>query len=205
MEKTLSGWVKKGYLVFLILHSLLLFYLTLGFFKTKNPQIINTIEFLSDWLIIFSFYSGIAFIVYRTRGIKDPDKQMGIRIFGYIFFVCQTMFILTTNYTLKLLLSFAYILPPLLYLNRFLKKYFREHSPIMENEEKTQQIFFKYNISEREQELIYLICKGKTNKEISDTLFISLQTVKHHIHSIYKKLKIKNRVQLTNFFRNLKE
>jgi ATP/maltotriose-dependent transcriptional regulator MalT len=42
----------------------------------------------------------------------------------------------------------------------------------------------KYNISQREQELIYLICKGKSNKEIGDALYISLQTVKHHIHSV---------------------
>jgi LuxR family maltose regulon positive regulatory protein len=84
-----------------------------------------------------------------------------------------------------------------------LKKYFREYSSILENEAKARSIFSKYDISKREQELIYLICKGKSNKEIGDALYISLQTVKHHIHSIYRKLKIKNRVQLSNFFRNL--
>jgi DNA-binding CsgD family transcriptional regulator len=140
---------------------------------------------------------------YRTKGIKEPDKQIAIRMFGYVFFICQTIFILTSNYSSKLLFSFAYILPPLIYLRRFLKKYFREYSSILENEANASYIFSKYNISQRELELIYLICKGKSNKEIGDTLYISLQTVKHHIHSIYRKLNTKNRVQLSNFFNNI--
>ena len=39
---------------------------------------------------------------------------------------------------------------------------------------------------------------GKSNKEISDKLFISLQTVKDHVHNIFVKAGIKNRVQLSN-------
>jgi len=46
-----------------------------------------------------------------------------------------------------------------------------------------------------------LICKGNSNQDISDSLFISLQTVKDHIHRIYLKTGVKNRVQLTNLIR----
>lgn len=203
IEKKLSNLIKKIYLLLWILHSVILFILTLSYFKTKNGHTLNVIEFLSDWIIIFAFYTGIAYIIYSTKEIKEPDKQIAIRMFSYIFLICQTIFILTSNYSLKLLLSFAYILPPLIYLKRFLKKYFREYSSILENEAKANYLFSKYNISKREQELIYLICKGKSNKEIGDILYISLQTVKHHIHSIYRKLNIKNRVQLSNFFYNI--
>ena len=45
------------------------------------------------------------------------------------------------------------------------------------------------------------ICSGKTNQQIADDLFISLQTVKDHIHHIYLKTGVKNRVQLTNLIR----
>ena len=58
------------------------------------------------------------------------------------------------------------------------------------------RLFTKYQISNREQEIIHLILKGKSNKEIEDTLFISLPTVKFHIYSIYKKMKVKNRLEL---------
>ncbi|MGQ8335377.1 LuxR C-terminal-related transcriptional regulator [Sunxiuqinia sp. A32] len=56
----------------------------------------------------------------------------------------------------------------------------------------------KYEISKREVEIIQEIRKGKTNKEIAESLFITLQTVKDHTHRIYTKTNVSNRVQLTN-------
>ena len=63
-----------------------------------------------------------------------------------------------------------------------------------------RHLFSKYSITAREQEIIEEICKGKSNQQIADDLFISLQTVKDHIHSIFKKVKVKNRVQLVKMF-----
>ena len=59
------------------------------------------------------------------------------------------------------------------------------------------------SFGERVNEIIELICKGKSNRDISDSLFISLQTVKDHVHRIYLKTGVKNRVQLTNLIRGL--
>ncbi|MDA3822091.1 MAG: LuxR C-terminal-related transcriptional regulator, partial [Bacteroidales bacterium] len=56
----------------------------------------------------------------------------------------------------------------------------------------------KYEISKRETEIVELICKGMSNQEISNSLFISLQTVKDHVYRIFLKTGVKNRVQLTN-------
>jgi DNA-binding CsgD family transcriptional regulator len=56
----------------------------------------------------------------------------------------------------------------------------------------------KYDVSPREKDIIREICKGLSNKEISDKLFISLQTVKDHTHRIYIKTNLKSRVQLIN-------
>ena len=58
-------------------------------------------------------------------------------------------------------------------------------------------------LSTREVEVLELISKGLTNKEISDTLFISLNTTKSHISNIYSKLNTKNRVQTIELARNL--
>ncbi len=60
--------------------------------------------------------------------------------------------------------------------------------------------FLKFGITKREQEIIQLICEGKSNREIEDQLFISLQSVKDHIYRIYQKTRVKNRVQLANLF-----
>ena len=58
-----------------------------------------------------------------------------------------------------------------------------------------------YEISKREAEIILEICDGKSNKDIADSLFITLQTVKDHTHRIYTKTGVKNRVHLTNLVR----
>jgi len=59
----------------------------------------------------------------------------------------------------------------------------------------------KYGITAREGEIIRLLLEGKGNKEITEALFISDHTVKNHIHHVYQKLGIKNRVQLVQCYR----
>ncbi len=63
----------------------------------------------------------------------------------------------------------------------------------------------KFEISPRETDIIREICNGLSNKEISDKLFISLQTVKDHTHRIYIKTNVKSRVQLINLVQDLKD
>lgn len=58
-----------------------------------------------------------------------------------------------------------------------------------------------YEITKREAEIVLEICTGKTNKTISEKLFITLQTVKDHTHHIYTKTGINSRVQLSNLVR----
>lgn len=58
-----------------------------------------------------------------------------------------------------------------------------------------------YEISKREAEIVMEICAGKSNKEISEKLFITLQTVKDHNHRIFTKTGVRSRVQLANLVR----
>lgn len=51
-------------------------------------------------------------------------------------------------------------------------------------------------ITNREREIISLICNGLTNREIADRLCISESTVKKHNNSIFTKFSVNNRVQL---------
>ncbi|MCK4889585.1 MAG: helix-turn-helix transcriptional regulator, partial [Candidatus Aminicenantes bacterium] len=61
----------------------------------------------------------------------------------------------------------------------------------------------KKKISSREKEIIFLVIKGISNKEIEDKLFISPHTVKNHIYNIFQKLNISSRGQLTELFKNI--
>jgi len=51
------------------------------------------------------------------------------------------------------------------------------------------------NLSPREGDVLQLVAKGQTNKEIADSLFISENTVKTHLQSILEKLHLANRSQ----------
>ena len=53
--------------------------------------------------------------------------------------------------------------------------------------------------------IIRLLLEGKGNKEITEALFISDDTVKNHIHHVYQKIGIKNRVQLVQCYRSALE
>ncbi|MDX1349094.1 MAG: tetratricopeptide repeat protein [Putridiphycobacter sp.] len=50
-------------------------------------------------------------------------------------------------------------------------------------------------LSGREQEILDLLALGLSNKEIGEQLFVSVNTVKTHILSLYNKLDVKNRTQ----------
>ncbi|MDF9800497.1 DNA-binding CsgD family transcriptional regulator [Catalinimonas alkaloidigena] len=59
----------------------------------------------------------------------------------------------------------------------------------------------KYGITAREEEVILEIYKGKTNREIADCLFVTVQTIKDHTHRIYQKTEVRNRNQLATLLR----
>jgi DNA-binding CsgD family transcriptional regulator len=61
----------------------------------------------------------------------------------------------------------------------------------------------QFGISKRELEVVELICQGRTNQEIADRLFISLQTVKDHNHNIFRKVGVSNRTQLAARFTSI--
>ncbi len=53
----------------------------------------------------------------------------------------------------------------------------------------------KEGLTPREQEVLRLLTKGSTNKEIAKALFISEKTVKSHLNSIFRKLNVSRRLQ----------
>jgi DNA-binding CsgD family transcriptional regulator len=62
-------------------------------------------------------------------------------------------------------------------------------------------VFERYGISAREREIAALLSSGCANKEICRRLFISDSTVKTHVKSLYRKLGVRNRVQLVNILK----
>ncbi len=85
----------------------------------------------------------------------------------------------------------------------FLSEEYRNHSSVTEAGEpalrRTVEDLLKgYGLSEREQEIAGLVVEGCNNKEIGERLFISANTVRNHVYSIYRKMGIKSRYELIN-------
>ena len=75
---------------------------------------------------------------------------------------------------------------------RALEKLFRRESATAE---------LGTRLTPRELEIARMVAQGMRNKEIADKLFITVGTVKLHIHRIYEKLGVEGRVELTIFAR----
>ena len=54
----------------------------------------------------------------------------------------------------------------------------------------------KPRLSNREREIVALVAQGFKNKEIAERMFISEQTVKNHLHNIFDKLGVSDRLEL---------
>ena len=53
----------------------------------------------------------------------------------------------------------------------------------------------QYQLTKRETEILHLLVDGLDNKNIAETLFISLETVRNHIRHIYEKLQVHSKSQ----------
>jgi DNA-binding NarL/FixJ family response regulator len=51
------------------------------------------------------------------------------------------------------------------------------------------------HLTQREQEVLALLSKGQSDKEIAEWLRISIHTVHEHVRNIFEKLRVHNRTE----------
>ena len=141
-------------------------------------------------------------LLVRVWKTEKRTFTLGMMIFasaGYLesfFGVSQDFGV--TSVTLTAERGFLYSSIPYVLYGIFLIVYFVRR-PILasrSNEEPTTEFLAKYGITERERELILKVMQGKSNATIAEELFISLPTVKTHLHNIYQKLGVDSRYDL---------
>lgn len=81
----------------------------------------------------------------------------------------------------------------------FYRKFFQKE----ETREIDQQKIKSLEISDREYEVLQLISKGFSNKEIADQLFLTESTIKTHVSNLLVKLDAKRRTQAVEIAKNL--
>ncbi|GAC14453.1 helix-turn-helix transcriptional regulator [Aliiglaciecola lipolytica] len=71
--------------------------------------------------------------------------------------------------------------------------------------DRSQSRFWQQSLTKREQTIVKYIGQGAQNQEIADQLHISVNTVKTHIYSIFRKTNCRNRVELITWSRQAVE
>ena len=57
-------------------------------------------------------------------------------------------------------------------------------------------------LSEREFEILKHSLEGKSNREVADAVFVSINTVKFHLKNIYQKLGVSNKKEILQYVAN---
>jgi DNA-binding NarL/FixJ family response regulator len=68
------------------------------------------------------------------------------------------------------------------------------------DEEIEKKIKEQSSLTGREGEILGLLLKGNSNKDIAKLTYVSTETVKTHLHNIYKKLGVKSRLETVALF-----
>ncbi|MFU8926764.1 response regulator [Acinetobacter puyangensis] len=76
-------------------------------------------------------------------------------------------------------------------------------SPLSNAPRSTENIAEKGLLSHREHEILELVAKGMSNKEIAEFIHLSRYTVECHIKHIYRKLSVSSRAKAINTARSL--
>ncbi|ADK14809.1 MULTISPECIES: helix-turn-helix domain-containing protein [Clostridium] len=180
-----------------------------------------TIYYLFSAYYIFKFVvraSIIAVIVYELfiglttyKQVVNKDLRQAIKSFILLTIVFLPLIIFESYSSyihfiknmdiLKIAALPSYFLAINIFNLKLVLKYFNAPAFIANNK-LTDYFKQKYDITEKQGEIIELIMEGVTYKQIAEKLFISPKTVDNHIQNIYKKLNVNSKMQLSNFIRS---
>ncbi len=194
--------LKSGFLAGMIM--LALSYGIRIFSSPANPWISSLADvhrYLYICAISIFIVSLIVLLISGIRARKKEDSRIQLS-FALFYLLAHTVLIASHWFTLApqvfsiytILLLFNIF--PIVWLKHIFLPYHRKTCTVIEDSALLEILYQKFNISRREREIVELILQGKSNKEIEDSLFISLSTVKNHIYNVYQKLGVKSRSQL---------
>jgi len=207
----LSGRKSNNWFVLWFLMMNFSIIIILGYFVAKGGTITSASLIKYYFIVMLFLYSLVSslLVIFPKKGksiIHDFDrKRIGPGIFLVMLVQCVPLFFYESQPYIAILFTFVFFasntfLPIYLNYGTLFTVFASEPSRDLSFEEFCK----KFEVSPRETDIVREICKGLSNKEISEKLFISLQTVKDHTHRIYIKTNVKSRGQLIYLVKELK-
>ena len=198
-----TTWYALHVAVFLVL--LAASWIAIDFLQAEpEATSVGIVEALAMIGIELCYFAVFLALVWRSRTAADGDKRRVLLTFAVLLTAAYAARSLLAGLvlvdvrlgTVALLAVHASNLPPLLYLRAKADRVFTPVKAEQATKLGMEQALERYGVTKRERQIVEKICLGKTNKQIADELFISLQTVKDHTHRIYSKIGINSRLQL---------
>lgn len=169
-------------------------------------------QVLTIWyLLSFTYAIVLGFIALQQAWNTDKRNFiLGLLIFalfGYIeslLTFSENLRTSTVSLTIENGLLFSSI-PYMLY-GFFVIRHFLSFAPPtpIEVDSLSESFLSAHAITDREREIILKVIEGKSNATIANELFISLATVKTHLHNIYTKIGVESRFDLLARVRSAK-
>ena len=167
----------------------------------QTPENAEAVAMVGTELFYFSVFLAL---VWRFRAAAEGEKRRVLLTFAVLLVGAYAARSLLAGLVLvdvrlsaiALLAVHASNLPPLLYLSAKADRVFAPVRAEQATPLGIEHVLDRHGITKRERQIVEKICLGKTNKQIAEELFISLQTVKDHTHRIYSKIGVNSRVQL---------
>lgn len=207
----ISGRKNNNWFVFWFLLVNFSIIIIMGYSMAKLSSL-SSIRLIKFYFIIMQFvYSLSSSLVILFPGKRKSlihtfdRRRLGAGILITSVVECLILMFYTTETYVAILFTFSFFAG-----NTFLPIYlnygtlFTVFTTEREKDFSFEEFCKKYEVSPRETDIVREICNGLSNKEISEKLFISLQTVKDHTHRIYIKTNVKSRVQLIYLVKELK-
>ncbi len=171
--------------------------------KLNNPilKIINEISGNLFYIIII--YMGIYIIRFLIKN-KNDDKNKILKAILVMITIFLPLQIANDIIITWKNIHYPITIFPLLYLSCniftiiYAFKYLFINANVRMDFKIPENFIIKYNITNRETEIINFLSKGLANKQIAYEMKISSSTVKNHIHNIFQKTSSKSKIELLN-------
>ena len=189
----------------------------------ERPVFLNCDEDLSDIYENMDYSRGIMFsgrsMVYRETDIISDEKRVQTEYYQRVYkpnnwhYALQMIFGRNKHFLGVVTLYRTIGKEDFTYEDVFLMDMLKDHMAYRLSQDRNNQMTSQekltltqavkaYDLTKREQTILQLLLQGMENTEICDHLSITVNTLKKHILNIYRKLGIRNRVQM---FKLIKE
>ena len=156
-------------------------------------------HFLQNSEFYFNFQKRLDENFSGTAYAQEYDELLK-ELIGFRDFVCQMPGV-QPKWKDQLLIAQSVVIMVLLVLLVFLLVKQAKKKKLPADLEEKQNLYS--GLTTKQQEILQLLAKSKTNKEIALELFVELSTVKTHINNIYRQLGVSSRQEAADFYSSI--